>query len=132
LGTVAENGVRYPFPSTSMFVVRWKHGQGISRRCGRYGVRYMESNAKRAGLVNANGGLDITDPIFLLNALFKDVPPPPCDDAADAKNDGELDISDAIKMLLYMFDNVTELPAPGALEPGRDSTPDSLGCIREN
>ena len=78
---------------------------------------------------NADGTVNITDPAYLLNHLFKGGPLSPCDDAADANDDGSLDISDAVRTLLYLFgEQGIQLAAPGPTTPGPDPTADGLGC----
>jgi len=81
------------------------------------------------GDVNNDGKVDISDPVRLLDYLFKAGDDISCLDAGDANDDGELDISDAIKILLYLTDSekVPNLPAPfGAV--GVDPTADLLTC----
>lgn len=82
----------------------------------------------RRGDCNADGGLDIADPITLLAALFPTVAPPtlPCEDACDTNDDGQLDIADAIALLSFLFGSVP-LPEP-LCACGPDPTPDALRC----
>jgi N-acetylneuraminic acid mutarotase len=80
----------------------------------------------RRGDVDSSG-LDISDPIAILNRLFTSGPPFLCDDAADANDDGTIDISDPIAVLLFLFLGAPVLPPPAVGESG-DPTPDLLGC----
>ncbi len=57
------------------------------------------------GSANGDGVLDLADPIYTLNWLFRDGPPPPCQKAADADGDCVIDASDAVYMVEYMFLN---------------------------
>ncbi len=73
---------------------------------------------------DGTGRVNITDPIFHLNHLFKKGPRGACDDACDSNNDGALDISDAIYTLNYLFDSGPQPPFPGPTECGIDDDPD--------
>ncbi|MFQ5653506.1 MAG: hypothetical protein ACE5GW_02100 [Planctomycetota bacterium] len=81
------------------------------------------------GDVNANGVMNIADPVFLLSVLFvPGAPQPTCDDAADANDDGSVNIADAISILQALFvPGTPPLPAP---HPGcgTDPTADPLDC----
>ncbi len=83
----------------------------------------------RRGDVNADGAVNIADPIALLIALFADPHAPECEDAADANDDGQIDVADAIAILMHLFVNGGPLPPPSEM-PGLDPTPDNLGCER--
>ncbi|MDO8560043.1 MAG: PEP/pyruvate-binding domain-containing protein [bacterium] len=85
----------------------------------------------RRGDADAKGSVELTDVVYLLTDLFLTGPEPPCDDAADANDDGALDIGDPIRNLLYLFSvTVTEPPLPGPTTPGPDPTADPLGCAQ--
>lgn len=73
---------------------------------------------------DGTGRVNITDPIFHLNHLFKKGPRGACDDACDSNNDGMLDVSDPIYTLNYLFDSGPPPPAPGPSECGIDEDPD--------
>ena len=76
---------------------------------------------------NADGKLNITDPIVTLSHLFLDPAQKICRDAADADDDNKVNITDAIYVLSFLF-----LGGPQPAEPyatvGLDPTPDLLGC----
>ena len=80
------------------------------------------------GDTNADGALDISDPISVLNWLFAgEGAPMPCDDAADSNDDGAVDLSDAVNTLRHLFGPLAELPQPfGGCGP--DPTLDDLSC----
>ena len=84
----------------------------------------------RRGDINADGTQDLTDTIFLLQAIFSEGAAPPCADAADANDDGLIDISDAIRALQFVFGfgeaGPLPLPSPTC---GDDPTEDTLDCI---
>lgn len=80
------------------------------------------------GDTNGDGGMDITDPIRLLNALFRGGTIA-CDDAADVNDDGEVDISDPITILLALFRHGHSVPYPAVGRIDYDPTADDLTCI---
>jgi hypothetical protein len=63
---------------------------------------------------NDDGGIDISDALFILNWLFLGGPAPACPDAADANSDRRRDISDAAFVLAFLF---TGGPPPSAAAP---------------
>ncbi|MBI4585559.1 MAG: IPT/TIG domain-containing protein [Planctomycetes bacterium] len=79
------------------------------------------------GDANGDGLLDISDAVYLLNALFLGGPAPPCPDAADADDDGAVEMNDAVFFLLARFAGGEPPPAPYP-DPGVDPTPDLLEC----
>ena len=80
------------------------------------------------GDVNADGDLNVADPVVLLNHLFAGEAAPPCADSADADDDGSLTISDGVRILNHLFGG-GDPPIEPALECGDDPTPaDDLGC----
>ncbi len=86
----------------------------------------QELSFRRAD-ANTDGRVDISDPLFVLSALFLEGQAPTCADAADANDDGSVDISDAVFSLLHLFAGGAPPPAPGA-ECGADPTADDLDC----
>ncbi len=93
------------------------------------GVRFVR------GDVNADGTIDIADPIFSLGFQFLGGAAPSCLDAADANDDGQLDITDGINILNFLF-LAGPSPAPptsgeatyDASHCGTDPSDDPLGC----
>ena len=84
----------------------------------------------RRGDADANGSVELTDAVSLLNYLFTGGAKPACFDAADFDDNGEADISDAIANLNYQFLGGSPPHAPGPEVCGVDAgieTPD-LGC----
>jgi hypothetical protein len=79
---------------------------------------------------NANGDcrVDISDPLRILNSLFRDGSPLGCLDAADANDDGNVDISDPISLLSFLFLGGPTLPQPFPLLGPDPTTGDELGC----
>ena len=78
---------------------------------------------------NGDGGINITDGIFVLNFLFLGGPPPPCEDAADSNDDGGINITDGIYILNFLFLGGPEPlpPYPGCgVDPEGDG--DSVPC----
>lgn len=78
------------------------------------------------GDVNADGAVNIADPVAGLNYLFAGGSAPPCMDALDGNDDGEVNIADAVSILFHLFGGRALPPPAGACGP--DPTPDDLGC----
>ncbi|MGQ9590329.1 MAG: LamG-like jellyroll fold domain-containing protein [Planctomycetota bacterium] len=78
----------------------------------------------RRGDANADGGMNITDGIFVLNYLFLGGPAPTCLDAADSNGDNALNITDGIYILNYLFLGGTAPPEPGPDVCGPDPDAD--------
>jgi hypothetical protein len=85
----------------------------------------------RRGEANADGTLNITDGIFVLNYLFLGGPTPPCLEAANANDDATLNITDGIYILNYLFLGGPAPPAPGAASCGPDpeGSQSDDGCL---
>ena len=79
------------------------------------------------GDVNADGTVDLSDPILALFWLFQDAPDLPCLDAADADDNGAIEITDALRILNFLFlsGNRPEKPFPNC---GPDPSADPLDC----
>jgi hypothetical protein len=84
------------------------------------------------GDANADGGIDISDAIFSLLAMFRGSVQPPCPDSADANDDGKVDLSDPIRTLNWVFRGEGGPPPPPAgsipLACDLDPTTDTLMC----
>jgi hypothetical protein len=81
----------------------------------------------KRGDVDANGTLEITDPINLLGFLFLGEAQPPCFDAADADDNGSHEITDAVAILGFLFLGEAEPPDPGPSSCGPDPTEEAAG-----
>ncbi|HLU47458.1 MAG TPA: hypothetical protein VK116_05215 [Planctomycetota bacterium] len=81
--------------------------------------------AYRHGEVNKDGRLDLSDPIYLVNALFRQGPAIECKAAADANDDSMVDLSDAVFILEYLWLSGT---APSFLECTVDETVSPEDC----
>lgn len=101
---------------------------GVSSVAGTELARFLNGVRFRRGDANNDGGLDISDAIFLLAELFSLGTPAGCRDAADANDDGEVDIADAVLVLDTLFGTGTPVPAPGPFECGVDPSADGIGC----
>ncbi len=62
------------------------------------------------GDANGDGMIDVADPIYILNYLFKAGDPPTPPEAGDATSNGVVDLGDCVFLLGYLFKNH---PAPG-------------------
>ena len=80
------------------------------------------------GDANADGSFDISDPVYVLSALFDGGPPASCADASDANDDGSIDISDAVYCLSGLFVPPSPLPPLPHPDCGEDPTSDGLDC----
>ncbi|MBN1422851.1 MAG: dockerin type I repeat-containing protein [Planctomycetes bacterium] len=83
--------------------------------------------AFQRGDTNADGVMNISDPVFGLRYLLSDGPEPSCLRTADVNDDGQIDLGDAIFGLNYLFASGAAPPFP-LMECGLDSTADSLTC----
>ena len=61
---------------------------------------------------NNDGKVNIADPIWILNELFREGPANTCDAAADANDDQVLDVADAMYLIAYRFNGGDAPPAP--------------------
>ena len=83
----------------------------------------------RRGDANGDGGIDISDVMYMLSHMMEGGPAPGCIDSTDSNDDGTHDISDMIFLLNYQFQGGAEPPAPGPSQCGIDmSAIDGLGC----
>ena len=76
---------------------------------------------------NQDGRVNLSDPVFLLAALFLGKGPIPYPDAGDADDDGRLDVTNAVYTLDHLFQGGPPPPFPYP-DPGPDPTEDGLGC----
>jgi hypothetical protein len=79
------------------------------------------------GDVNADGTVDLSDPVAVLLHLFLQDPRVECLKAADANDDGSVDLADPVYLLQHLFAGGAAAPAP-RLACGPDETPDDLSC----
>ena len=80
------------------------------------------------GDCNADGILDISDPVANLGFQFIGTFDPPCRDACDFNDDGIIDITDPIANLTHQFVGGPPPARPGKEVCGVDPTEDELGC----
>lgn len=99
---------------------------GLSLRHGRVVVP-PEATRFRRGDANADGSVDISDPISVLGVLFLGDTLERCPDASDANDDGHVDLSDAVHVLSFLFQGGADPPAPGPLQCAEDPSDDLLG-----
>jgi len=117
--SLSDDGSRY------RCVVTNSAGTAVSREV----VLHVTVNAARfvRGDVNADGGVDVSDPVAVLRILFQGGNPTGCLDAADTNDSGGVDIADAVYLLNFLFGGGPKPPAPfpGC---GDDPTSDGLTC----
>lgn len=85
------------------------------------------------GDANKDDSVDIGDPVFLLDYIFRGGPVPPCLDSADTNNDTRIDISDPIFLLSYLFTGGPQPSEPypqAGVDPSDDGS-ESLGCASD-
>ncbi len=80
------------------------------------------------GDANSDQAINLTDPIFILDYLFRGGVTPPCLDAADVNDDGLVQLTDAVVLLGFLFRG-QEPPAQPFPEPGVDPTGDEVSCL---
>ncbi|MGQ9590347.1 MAG: dockerin type I repeat-containing protein [Planctomycetota bacterium] len=105
--------------SGKIFFTRVRYA--VIRPCGPWeGVNWLDDCGKEGpsgtpfvrGDANADGGINITDGIYVLNFLFLGGPEPPCGEASDTNGDGGVNITDGIYVLNFLFLGGPEPPAP--------------------
>jgi hypothetical protein len=79
------------------------------------------------GDLDADGAINITDPVVLLGFMFLGQKAPACLDAADGDDSGKLEITDAVFILNFLFRGGPAMPPPYPAR-GADPTDDALGC----
>jgi len=78
---------------------------------------------------DGNGGLELTDAVFLLNFLFLGGPPPLCAAAANSNGEGAPGLTSAIYVLNFLFLGGPQPPAPYPdCGPGTEID-DAVGCL---
>jgi len=100
-------------------------GRGVD--AGAYESPWTYPAPFRRGDANADGSMDLADPIAILFRLFMGAEPLRCPKAADADDSGALDLADPIVILEHLFRSGPALMRPFAV-CGMDPTEDPLGC----
>jgi hypothetical protein len=77
-----------------------------------YTATWMPLEPFRRGDANADGGVNLTDAVFILLHLFAGGGPPSCDKAADVTDSGFIEITDAVYLLQYLFLRGAAIPEP--------------------
>ena len=85
----------------------------------------VAESAFRRGDTNADGRVDMSDPVSILRHLFLGSPGPSCPDAADADDSGVLQITDPLLILRFLF-NGGPPPRSPFLSCGSDVAEDGL------
>ncbi len=82
----------------------------------------------RRGDANADGKVDIADPIWIIYEIIGSGQTAPCKKAQDADDNGSVNFSDALYLVMYLFKSG---PAPKAPFPtcGQDTSTDSITCV---
>ena len=90
-----------------------------------------ESPLFHRGDADSDGGINVTDGVFILNFLFSGGATPSCRESADADDDGSINVTDGVFVLNFLFSGGAEPLPPGPpgmpCGPDPDGSPD-LGC----
>ncbi len=95
-------------------------------------VKYLQTPSIAPRFVrgdsNADGKLNVADPVYTLLYTFAGGETPACLDTADSNDDGEINVADAVFVLQYLFVEGPMIPQPypGC---GMDRTVDALDCF---
>jgi len=77
---------------------------GTSQGTSFYGLQgYVHTAAFEHGDANANGGVTISDVVYIVNYLFKDGPKPVPLETGDVNGNNECTIADAVYLVNYLF-----------------------------
>lgn len=85
-------------------------------------IRFIRGDA------DANGALQLTDGIVILNTLFLGGRMPGCLDAGDSDDNGAIQLTDGIVIFQFLFLGGLMPPDPGPFNCGPDPTDDGIGC----
>ena len=103
--------------------------EGVTRTPGVIGAGIILEGAAEARFIRGNPNddskVDLADPIWIANELFRQGPPTECQDAADANDDGMVDSSDVVFLLAYLFGYN---PGGGSLVAGAQPPAPFPGC----
>ncbi len=115
-------------PVSSVFTIAGKSRPACNKDTIKANViiRAREVTTFLRGDANDDGGIDIADPVWIINELFRNGPESPCQDAADANDDDGVDLADATYLINYQFLGGPPPPAPF---PGcGEGSDDGVGC----
>ena len=79
------------------------------------------------GDANADGSVDIGDPLRVLQYQFRDADSLGCVRTADVDDDGQVNLTDAVVLLGFLFLGADHPPDPFR-RCDQDETPDGLSC----
>lgn len=80
----------------------------------------------KRGDMNADGSVNLQDPIQILGFLFNMGAAPVCPDSADANDDGSINLQDPVLILQFLFNFGLPPAAPGPNSCGPDVNADTL------
>jgi len=125
-GTVATSDAASFLKGENKLILSFQSDGGGDGVDFRSFVSYVPESDFRRGDVNQDGGLNIADPVAILNFLFS-TQSLSCLDAADVDNNGTVEISDPIGVLGFLF--LGTLPPAAPFDTcGSDSGQDNLTC----
>jgi parallel beta-helix repeat protein len=103
-------------------------GAGVDIGAYEYGSCPPPTDRFLRGDSNADGKLNVADPVYTLLYIFVAGHAPTCLDTADANDDGTINVADAVYALQFLFVDGPVIPPPFP-ECGVDPTLDELGCL---
>lgn len=121
-GLPSGTGFHYRVRAWSVFGPSATSGEAFGETVSDGTVLFVRGDA------NADGGVDISDAVFLLLHLFSGRDAPPCKKSADIDDNGLLQITDAIRLLEHLFQGGLPPESP-FLACGVDSASDALSCV---
>ncbi len=82
------------------------------------------------GDANNDGTVNLSDPIYITDWLYRGGPVPPCKNGADANDDGAINLADVTYLNNWLFNGGPPPPSPGSYNPYcmPDPTEPHLGC----
>lgn len=80
----------------------------------------------KRGDMNADGSVNLQDPVLVLGFLFNQGAAPICPDSADANDDGSINLQDPVLILNFLFNFGLPPEAPGPNNCGPDVNVDTL------
>ena len=112
-----------------LFPVQRLEGQGFFPTFSQSSeIIFIDDPSFSRGDCNADGHIDIGDPIDTLGFLFGSIGSLPCNSSCDSNDDAQIDIADPIVILSLLFSGGDPRPPPTLPICAADPTPDDLDC----
>ena len=121
---ILEDGLGLP-PIRNLFVIDNQSVAPIKQN-GR--LELVSEAPFLRGDVNADGKVDISDPIATGDWIFRGSRQVICQKRGDSNDDGKVTLEDMVFTLLYLFTSQGRILPQPFPRPGFDPTPDGLAC----